>query len=101
MKRLAAVRSAPRAISVDSGPAFISKAFDRCPSERWVALDFSRHGKPDSAFAKRFTGRLQDEWLNTHWFLSPADAGAMVGAWRPHHNECCPKACTRWMTPAD
>ena len=49
-----------------------------CSSEGYengVTLDFSRPGKPtDNAFIESFNGRLRDECLNAHWFLSLADA---------------------------
>jgi len=42
-----------------------------------VTLDFSRPSKPtDYAFVESFNGRLRDECLNAHWFLSLADAKA-------------------------
>jgi transposase InsO family protein len=38
-------------------------------------MDFSRPGKPTgNAFIEAFNGRFQAECLNTHWFLTLADA---------------------------
>ena len=72
-----AVRGAPKSIRVDNGPDFVSKALDRWADENSVALDFSRPGKPtDNAFIESFNGRLRDECLSVHWFLSLADARA-------------------------
>jgi transposase InsO family protein len=52
-----------------------SKALDRWAYENGVTLDSSRPGKPtDNAFVESFNGRLRDECLNAHWFLSLADA---------------------------
>jgi len=52
------IRGAPRAIRVDNGPEFISKALDRWAYENSVKLDFSRPGKPtDNAFVESFNGR--------------------------------------------
>ena len=71
MARISSIRGAPRTIRVDNGPEFISKALDRWAYENGVTLDFSRPGKPtDNAFVESFNGRLRDECLNTHWFLS-------------------------------
>jgi transposase InsO family protein len=39
------VRGASRAIRVDNGTEFLSKAFDRRAYENGVTLDFSRPGK--------------------------------------------------------
>ena len=100
MTRIAAVRGAPRTIRVDNGPEFISKALDRWAYENGVALDFSRLGKPtDNAFVESFNGRFRDECLNTHWFLSLADARAKIEAWRRHYNESRPHTSLGWMTP--
>ena len=100
--RIAAIRGAPKAIRVDNGPEFISKALDRWAYENGVTLDFSRPGKPtDNAFVESFNGRLRDECLNTHWFLSLADARAKIEAWRRHYNESRPHTSLGWMTPAE
>ena len=102
MKRIAAIRGAPRTIRVDNGPEFISRALDRWAYENGVTLDFSRPGKPtDNAFVESFNGRLRDECLNTHWFLSLADAKAKIEAWRRHYNESRPHTSLGWMTPAE
>jgi putative transposase len=102
MKRIAAIRGAPRTIRVDNGPEFISKALDRWAYENGVTLDFSRPGKPtDNAFVESFNGRLRDECLNTHWFLSLADARAKIEAWRRHYNESRPHTSLGWLTPAE
>jgi putative transposase len=55
MMRIAALRGAPKAIRVDNGPKFVSKALDRWAYENGVTLDFSRPGKPtDNAFVESF-----------------------------------------------
>jgi len=85
MTRLMMVRGAPRTIRVDNGPEFVSKALDRWAYANSVTLDFSRPGKPtDNAFVESFNGRLRDECLNAHRFLSLADAKAKIEAWRRH-----------------
>ena len=102
MTRIAAIRGAPRTIRVDNGPEFISKALDRWAYENGVTLDFSRPGKPtDNAFVESFNGRLRDECLNTHLFLSLADARAKIEAWRRQYNESRPHTSLGWMTPAE
>ena len=95
-------RGAPKSIRVDNGPEFVSKALDRWAYERGVTLDFSRPGKPtDNAFVESFNGRFRDECLNTHWFLSLADARAKIEAWRRHYNESRPHTSLGYMTPQE
>jgi transposase InsO family protein len=56
--------------------------------DRGVVLDFSRPGKPtDNAFIEAFNGRFRAECLNTHWFLSLADAQEKMEDWRRYYNE--------------
>jgi putative transposase len=89
MTRLAFTRGTPRTIRVDNGPEF-------------VTLDFSRPGKPtDNAFVESFNGRLRDECLNAHWFLSLADAKAKIEAWRRQYNESRPHTALGWLTPQE
>ena len=100
--RLALLRGAPAAIQVDNGPEFVSKALDRWAYETGVALDFSRPGKPtDNALVESFNGRLRDECLNAHWFLSLADARAKIEAWRRQYNESRPHTALGWRTPQE
>ena len=83
-------------------PEFVSKALDRWAYENSVTIDFSRPGKPtDNAFIESFNGRLRDECLNAHWFLSLADARAKIEAWRRHYNESRPHTSLGWMTPSE
>ena len=102
VSRITAVRGAPRSIRVDNGPEFVSKALDRWAYENGVTLDFSRPGKPtDNAVIESFNGRLRDECLNAHWFLSLADARAKIEAWRRDYNESRPHTSLGWMTPVE
>ena len=45
---------------------------------------------PDNAFIEAFNGRLRAECLNTHWFLTLADAREKLEHWRRHYNEVRP-----------
>ena len=84
------------------GPEFVSRALDRWAYQNGVTLDFSRPGKPtDNAFAESFNGRLRDECLNAHWFLSLADAKSKIEAWRRHYNESRPHTALGWLTPQE
>ena len=68
---------------------------------RGVTFDFSRPGKPtDSAFIEAFNGRLRAECLNTHWFLSLADAAEKLEAWRRDDNEQRPHGAIGNNVPA-
>jgi len=99
---ITAQRGLPRTIKTDNGSEFISKVMDKWAHERGVELDFSRPGKPtDNAAVESFNGRLRQECLNAHWFLSLADAKAKIEAWRQDYNESRPHSALEWATPAE
>ncbi|MBO9680216.1 MAG: IS3 family transposase [Acidovorax sp.] len=97
LKGITAQRGLPCTIKTDNGSEFISKAMDKWAYERGVELDFSRPGKPtDNAAVESFNGRLRQECLNAHWFLSLADAQAKIEAWRQDYNESRPHSALEW-----
>lgn len=95
-------RRRPPTIKTDNGSEFISKAMDKWAYERRVDLDFSQPGKPtDNATVESFNGRLRQECLNKHWFLSLDDARAKIEAWRWDYNENRPHSALEWATPTE
>jgi putative transposase len=74
-------RGKPKSIRVDNGPEVCSRSLDLWAYFNGVKLDFSRPGKPtDNAVIESFNGRLRDECLNQHWFLSLDEARAVTEA---------------------
>lgn len=87
LERLRVSRGLPQRITVDNGPEFRSKALDTWVHQHGVQLQFSCPGKPvDITFIEAFNGRLRDECLNQHWFLSLADAQRTIERWRLTYN---------------
>ena len=100
LMQLGEERSMPRTIRVDNGPEFISKRLDQWAYLNKVELDFSRPGKPtDNGFIEAFNGRLRQECLNEHWFLSLEDAREKVEQWRLHYNQERPHGALGNLTP--
>jgi len=92
----------PGKIRLDNGPEFVSRVLDHWAYRHGVTLDFSRPGKPtDNSYIESFNRRRRDECLNTHWFLSLADARTKIEAWRRNYNECRPHTSLGLRTPAD
>ncbi|HDR9504339.1 TPA: transposase family protein [Burkholderia cepacia] len=101
LERLKEMRGLP-AFCMYYGSEFISKAMDRWAYEHGVELDFSRPGTPtDNAKVESFNGRIRQECLNAHWFLSLADAQSKIDDWRTYYNEVRPHSALQWMTPAE
>ena len=100
LEQVAAERGKPRSIRVDNGPEFISRSLDLWAYFNGVKLDFSRPGKPtDNAVIESFNGRLRDECLNQHWFLSLDEAKRLTEAWREDYNRVRPHASLGQRTP--
>jgi hypothetical protein len=59
------------------------------------------HKGTDNALVESFNGRLRDECLNTHWFLSLDDARAKLETWRRDFNETRPHTSLGFMMPAE
>ena len=91
----------PATIRVDQGSEFISRDMDLWAYQRGVTLDFSRPGKPtDNAFIEAFNGRFRAECLNSHWFMSLADAAEKMEVWRRDYNEERPHSAIGNKVPA-
>jgi len=87
LERLADIRGLPASITVDHGPEFEGRVLDAWAYKRSVRLAFIRPGKPvDNCYIESFNGRLRDECLNEHWFITMAHARSVIEAWRIEYN---------------
>ena len=94
-------RNCPKRIQVDNGSEFISKDLDRWAYDNNVTLDFSRPGKPtDNPYIESFNGKLRDECLNAHWFLSLTDAKEKLTEWKRDYNHFRPHSSIGNLPPA-
>lgn len=67
-----------------------------------MALRLIEPGKPNqNAYVESFNGRLRDECLNEHWFVSLAQTRSVIEAWRQEYNQQRPKAVLGGLTPAE
>jgi transposase InsO family protein len=101
LDRLALQRGLPQAIRTDNGKEFCGKAMLTWAHARGVRLFLIEPGKPNqNAYIESFNGRLRDECLNEHWFVSLAHARAVIEAWRREYNEERPKKSLGGLTPS-
>lgn len=100
LEEVIAQRGTPRAIVCDNGPEFQSRALNAWAYQRGVALQFIRPGKPvENAYIESFNGRLRDECLNQHLFLSLADARRQIEEWRLSYHSARPHSGLAGRTP--
>lgn len=101
LDRLALERGLPQAIRTDNGKEFCGRVMLTWAHARSVRLFLIEPGKPNqNAYIESFNGRLRDECLNEHWFVSLAHARALIEAWRREYNEERPKKSLGGLTPS-
>ena len=102
LERLRVTRGLPRSIVLDNGTEFTGRVLDAWAHQRGVALQFIRPGKPvENAYVESFNGRLRDECLELHWFLSLPDARRTIEQWRVTYNSARPHSGLAGRTPEE
>ena len=102
LERLREQRGLPQILVTDNGPEFAGQALDVWAYERGVKLRFIEPGKPvQNAFIESFNGKMRDECLNEHWFLSLGEARQTIEAWRRDYNEVRPHTSLGNRTPQE
>ena len=100
LERLRATVGLPKVIVTDNGPEFAGRTLDAWAYANHVELRFIRPGKPiENAYVESFNGKCRDECLNEHWFVSLADAQALIEAWRIDYNTVRPHSALKGCTP--
>ncbi|WP_436286801.1 IS3 family transposase [Sinimarinibacterium flocculans] len=101
MDEICAIRGKPSIIRTDNGKEFTGRAMLTWAHRHGIALRLIDPGKPNqNAYIESFNGRLRDECLNEHWFVSLNHARAVIRAWTKEYNEERPKKALGGLTPA-
>ncbi len=102
LERLGELRGLPQMLVMDNGPEFAGRAVDVWAYEQGVKLHFIEPGKPvQNAFIESFNGKMRDECLNEHWFLSLGEARETIETWRRDYNEVRPHTSLGNRTPQE
>lgn len=102
LDRLAQTRGLPEVLRTDNGPEFAGKALDEWAYRKGVRLDFIQPGKPvENAYVESFNGKLRDECLNGHWFMTLQEARKIIEDWRRDYNESRPHSSLGNLTPEE
>lgn len=102
LQRLIDTRGKPAVLVTDNGPEFVGRALDTWAYAQRVRLHFIEPGKPNqNAYVESFNGRLRDECLNEHWFLSLTHARHIVEAWRLDYNAVRPHSALGNVSPTE
>jgi putative transposase len=102
LEQLRERRGLPQVLVMDNGPEFAGQALDVWAYQQGVKLHFIEPGKPvQNAFIESFNGKMRDECLNEHWFLSLGEARETIEAWRRDYNEVRPHSALGNRTPIE
>ena len=102
LDRLWFERGLPQIIRTDNGREFCGRVMLNWAHRRGVQLRQIQPGKPNqNAYIESFNGRLRDECLNEHWFVSLGHARTIIEAWRQEYNNERPKKALGGLTPSD
>ena len=102
LERLGEERGLPQTLVLDNGPEFAGRALDVWAYSQSVKLHFIDPGKPvQNAFVESFNGKMRDECLNEHWFVSLGEARQIIEDWRRDYNEVRPHAALGNRTPKE
>lgn len=101
LERLSLTRRLPQIIRTDNGKEFCGKAMLSWAHDHGIKLRLIEPGKPNqNAYIESFNGRLRDECLNEHCFITLDHAKVLIEAWRREYNEERPKKALKGLTPS-
>jgi len=101
LEALVAIRGKPAMIVSDNGTELTSNAVLRWAAEQGIEWHYIAPGKPmQNAFVESFNGRLRDECLNEHVFMTLVEVRQIVEAWRIDYNTVRPHGRLGRLPPA-
>lgn len=102
LEELIRERGKPGMIVTDNGTEFTSRAVLEWARERGVAWHYITPGRPcENGFTESLNGRVRDECLNEHWFLSLREAREIIEDWRVDYNQVRPHSSLGYQTPLE
>lgn len=100
LEELIKERGKPAVILSDNGTEFTSNRVTRWQKETEINWEYIEPGKPhQNGNIESFNGKLRDECLNEHWFLSLNEAKRIIEKWRDHYNAERPHSSLGGLTP--
>lgn len=102
LNRIKLERPLPEIICVDNGSEFTSVLLEQWAYFNEVKIHFIPPGKPtDNGHIESFNGKLRDECLNLHAFVSLDHAQKEIEKWRQEYNNWRPHRSLGNITPRE
>lgn len=100
LNELIKIRGKPEQIISDNGTEFTSVAILKWAEQASVGWHYIEPGKPmQNGAVESFNGRVRDEFLNQHLFLSLKEAKELTLDWREDYNERRPHSGLNGLSP--
>jgi len=95
-------RPLPQTLRTDQGTEFTGRALDQWAYERGIELRLIEAGKlTQNAYVESSNGKIRDECLNAHRFLSIEDARSKIEEWRVDYSLHRPHSSLGQRTPIE
>ncbi|MFT3988708.1 IS3 family transposase [Aestuariivirga sp.] len=102
LDRIVESRGCPLMVVSDNGTKLTSNAILQWQEEHAVEWHYIAPGKPmQNGFVESFNGRLRDECLNAHLFVSYRQAQNIIEEWRTDYNQNRPHTSLNGLTPVE
>ena len=102
LDRIAELRGYPCMVVSDNGTELTSNAILAWQQEHAIEWHYIAPGKPmQNGFVESFNGRLRDECLNEHLFVSLKEARQIIEEWRIDYNTNRPHSSLNGLTPVE
>ncbi len=102
LDRLLQSRGKPACIVSDNGTELTSRAVLQWAQAQSIHWHYIRPGKPtENGYTESLNGKIRDECLNEHWFLSLAEARQIIALWKEDYNHVRPHSSLNYRTPAE
>ncbi len=100
LDQLIELRGKPESLLTDNGPEFTGSALDAWTYKCNINHEFIEPGKPNqNAYVESFNGKVRDECLNEHWWLTVDHARNAIEDWRNDYNTVRPHSSLNNQTP--
>jgi putative transposase len=100
LDRLVQWRGKPVCIVSDNGTELTSRVVLQWAQERGIDWHYITPGKPqENGFTESLNGKIRDEFLNEHWFMTLAEAQRLAAEWLYDYNHVRPHSSLNYLTP--
>ncbi len=100
LDRLVQQRGCPKVIVSDNGTELTSRVVLQWAQQHGIEWHYITPGKPqENGFTESMNGKIRDEFLNEHWFMTLTEAQRLAADWLYDYNHIRPHSSLNYLTP--